>query len=162
MVKAKQTGVAEMSVLALDLGTKTGWALQTDSGIDSGTVSFATKRNEGGGMRYLKFKRWLTEIKQKGVTEIYYEEVRNHAGITAAHVYGAFEGHLTAWCEHHQIPYESVPVGTIKLDACGNGRASKIDMINKAKLIGFNPSDDNEADAIHLLRYALKIVNNND
>lgn len=142
----------QMSILSLDLGTKTGWALQTQSGIDSGSISFATKRNEGGGMRYLKFKRWLTETKQKGVSEVYYEEVRNHAGITAAHVYGAFEGHLIAWCEHHKIPYQSVPVGTIKKFATGRGNADKQAMIHAAQKFGFNPVDDNEADAIHLLR----------
>lgn len=145
-------------ILALDLGTKTGWALQTESGIVSGTVSFATKRNEGGGMRYLKFKRWLTEIKQNGVTEIYYEEVRNHNGITAAHVYGAFQGILTAWCEHHQIPYQSIPVGTIKKFATGRGNADKQAMIEAAKQAGYEPEDDNEADAIHLLR--LRIAEN--
>ena len=34
--------------------------------------------------------------------------VRRHAGVDAAHAYGGFMGHLTAWCEHHNIPYQGV------------------------------------------------------
>ena len=54
-----------ISILALDLGTKTGWALfGRDGSILSGTESFMPRRFEGGGMRYLRFKRWITEIKR--------------------------------------------------------------------------------------------------
>ena len=54
-----------MVVLALDLGTKTGWALHgSDQAITSGTVEFKNDRWQGGGMRFLRFKQWLTEIKQ--------------------------------------------------------------------------------------------------
>ena len=60
-------------------------------------------------------------------------------------------GQLTAWCEHHQIPYEGVPVGTIKKHATGKGNAGKEDMIASAQARGHNPADDNEADAIALV-----------
>lgn len=145
-----------MSILALDLGTKTGWAHTTTYGdIVFGTMDFSTKRHHGSGMRFLRFKRWLTEIKQSGVTEVYFEEVRNHKGINAAHVYGGFMATLTAWCEHHGIPYSSVPVGTIKRNATGKGNASKEMMIVSAKEKGYDVTDDNEADAIHLLMYVM-------
>jgi hypothetical protein len=50
------------TILALDLGTTTGWALRgSDGHITSGTESFRPQRFEGGGMRFLRFKRWLTE-----------------------------------------------------------------------------------------------------
>jgi hypothetical protein len=67
-------------------------------------------------MRFLRFKRWHTEVKQSadGLEAVYFEEVRRHAGVDAAHAYGGFMAHLTAWCEHHPIPYQGVPVGTIK------------------------------------------------
>ena len=53
------------TILALDLGTTTGWALMgSDGQITSGSQSFKPQRFEGGGMRFLKFKRWLTEVKQ--------------------------------------------------------------------------------------------------
>ena len=53
------------TILALDLGTTTGWALRDNDGhITSGSESFRPQRFEGGGMRFLRFKLWLTEIKQ--------------------------------------------------------------------------------------------------
>src|SRR3712207_6227096 len=105
------------AVLALDLGTSTGWALRgRDGGITSGTMAFRPGRFEGGGMRYLRFAGWLAEIAMRahGVQRVVFEEVRRHAGTDAAHVYGGFLGTLTSWCEEHRIPYEGVPVGTIK------------------------------------------------
>ena len=143
-----------MNILALDLGTSTGWAIKGDSGIKSGSVNFATKRNEGGGMRYLRFRRWLDSI-NTGITEIHFEEVRRHAGTQAAHVYGGLMGTLTAWCEENSIPYSSVPVGTIKRAATGKGNATKEQMIEAAKRLGYNPADDNEADALALLHFVM-------
>lgn len=146
------------NILALDLGTTTGWALcSADGTFTSGTESFKPQRFEGGGMRYLRFKHWLSEI-QKSVPEIqfiYFEEVRRHLGVDAAHAYGGFMAHLTAWCEHHQIPYQGIPVGTIKKHATGKGNASKDEMIAAMKAHGHSPSDDNEADALALLHLAM-------
>ena len=146
------------SVLALDLGTQTGWAVRDRSGVvTSGSESFKPQRFEGGGMRYLRFRRWLTELKQccDGMDAVYFEEVRRHAGVDAAHAYGGFMAQLTAWCEHHQIPYQGVPVGTIKKHATGKGNASKAEMIAAAKTRGFVAIDDNHADALALLDWAI-------
>lgn len=137
--------------LALDLGTNTGWALRRDGTTISGTASFKVGRYEGGGMRYLRFQRWLDELAHDGVDSIWFEEVRRHAGTDAAHVYGGLLATLTAWCEHHGIPYSGVPVGTIKKHATGKGNANKDAMIAAAVARGFTPVDDNEADALALL-----------
>ena len=86
------------TILALDLGTQTGWSLMgRDASITSGAESFKPQRFEGGGMRYLRFKRWLTEIKQcaDGIDQVVFEEVRRHVGVDAAHAYGGFMGQLT-------------------------------------------------------------------
>ena len=146
------------SILALDLGSHTGWALhQLDNTITSGTEHFKPQRFEGGGMRYLRFKRWLNEMLAASgyINAVYFEEVRRHLGVDAAHTYGGFMGHLTAWCEHHNIPYQGVPVGTIKKHATGKGNAGKDDMIVAARARGHEPVDDNEADALALLDWAL-------
>lgn len=147
-----------MAILALDLGTKTGWATEVRETVISGTESFANDRFSGGGMRYLKFIRWLDLINNdinEGVTEVWYEEVQRHVGTIACQVYGGFMAHLMAWCEEKKIPYQGVPVGTIKKFWCGKGNASKPDMIAEAIKRGFKPGDDNEADAIAILKYAL-------
>lgn len=137
--------------LALDLGTNTGWALRRDGTTIIGTASFKVGRYEGGGMRYLRFQRWLDELARDGVDSIWFEEVRRHAGTDAAHVYGGLLATLTAWCEHHGIPYSGVPVGSIKKHATGKGNANKDAMIAAAVARGFTPVDDNEADALALL-----------
>jgi Holliday junction resolvasome RuvABC endonuclease subunit len=146
-------------VLALDLGTTTGWALRgTDDRITSGTMTFKPSRFEGGGMRYLRFNGWLQEIARLGgpFHRIVFEEVRRHVGTDAAHVYGGLLGQLTAWCEEHGIAYQGVPVGTIKAFAAGRGNADKAAMIAAVQARGFSPADDNEADAIAILLWAIE------
>jgi hypothetical protein len=147
------------SILALDLGTTTGWALRdTDGLITSGTVSFRPGRYDGGGMRYLRFSNWLTEIDRLSgpIVAIWFEEVRRHAGTDAAHVYGGLMATLTAWAELHGVPYEGVPVGTIKRHATTRGNADKAAMIAAIRARGFSPADDNEADAIAILLWAIE------
>ena len=147
-----------ITIFALDLGTITGWALRgSDGQITSGAENFRPQRFEGGGMRFLRFKRWLNEIKQSGagVDLLHFEEVRRHASTDAAHAYGGFLATLTAWCEHHQVPYQGVPVGTIKKHATGKGNAGKDEVIAAIRARGYTPIDDNEADALALLHWAI-------
>lgn len=151
--------MTQSTILALDLGTTTGWALRGFDGlITSGTVSFKPGRYDGGGMRYLRFTNWLTEIDRLSgpIAAIYFEEVRRHVGTDAAHVFGGLLAVLTSWGELRGVPYQGVPVGTIKKHATGNGAASKQAMIDAARQRGFNPADDNEADAIAILHWALE------
>ena len=146
-------------ILALDLGTTTGWALRSHDGlITSGIASFRPGRYDGGGMRYLRFTNWLTELDRLSgpIAAIWFEEVRRHAGTDAAHVYGGLMASLTSWGELRGIPYEGVPVGTIKRHATGKGNAPKQAMIDAARAKGFSPEDDNEADAIAILHWAIE------
>jgi hypothetical protein len=143
------------ATLALDLGTRTGWALGAarpfaPGRVVSGVQSFASGRFDGGGMRFLRFRRWLDEV-LAGVSVVYFEEVRRHVGTDAAHVYGGLLATLTAYCEERSIPYQGVPVGTIKRHATGKGNADKTAMVAAIRAKGYAPRDDNEADAIALL-----------
>ena len=152
-------GIAgEGAILTLDLGTKTGWALhQTDGTITSGTVEFKPGRFEGGGMAFVRFKHWLDEVRRFAdpVVGIWFEEVHAHTGVIAAQVYGGFLGHLTAWAEQQEIPYQGVPVGTIKKHATGKGNASKAEVIESMRRKGHRPSDDNAADALAILHWVM-------
>jgi len=107
-------------------------------------------------MRYLRFRGWLAEIAglSGGIARIAFEEIQRHAGTGAAHAYGGFLATLTAWCEQEAIPYQGVPVGTIKRYATGKGNADKAKMVAAIEARGFRPADDNEADAIALLLWA--------
>jgi Holliday junction resolvasome RuvABC endonuclease subunit len=150
-----------MLFLALDLGTKTGWAIGSSPiGVISGTQKFDPGRFEGGGMRYLRFRRWLDEVKTTAgaIDTIYFEDVRRHLSTDSAHAYGGFMAHLTAWCEENKVPYSGVPVQTIKKFITGKGNANKEAVIEAVKSRGFDPKDDNTADAIALLLYAFESI----
>ncbi len=146
------------AILALDLGTHTGWALRgRDGAITSGTITFRPGRFEGAGMTFLRFRGWLEEIADlaHGLDSVVFEEVRAHAGTTASHIYGGFLAILSSWCEHERVPYRGVPVGTIKRHATGKGNAGKDAVIAAMKAKGHTPIDDNEADALAILYWAL-------
>ncbi len=58
--------------------------------------------------------------------------------------------------ENH-IPYQGVPVKTIKRFITARGNASKADVIEEVQGRGFFPIDDNEADALALMFYSQSI-----
>ena len=147
------------AILALDLGTTTGWALQPSDGpATSGTASFRPTRYDGGGMRFLRFLNWLKQIRAYSgrIEAVYFEEVRAHAGTDAAHIYGGFLATLTAWCEQQVVPYQGVPVGVIKHFIAGRGNAGKDVVMDAVRGRGCHPADDNEADAIAILLWAIE------
>jgi hypothetical protein len=155
---AAKASPSTLSILALDLGSTTGWALRNDRcRILHGTAEFRPTRFEGGGMRYLRFERWLDETRKiaGGIDAVYFEEVRRHVATDAAHIYGGFLATLTAWCEAQRIPYQGVPVGTIKFFISGKGNADKQAVIAAIRERGFETADDNEADAIAILLWAI-------
>ena len=142
-----------MKLLALDLGTKTGWAVYVGPGtIFSGAWDLKPSRFSGGGMRFVRFVGFLTELhKSVGYDRVVFEEVRRHMSTDAAHVYGGLMATLTMFCEDKGLPYEGVPVGTIKKSWTGKGNASKAEMVAEAKKRGFYPQSEDEADALAIL-----------
>ena len=144
--------------LCVDLGTTTGFAVGATVGhMVSGTWNLKPSRYDGGGMRFVKFRQRLNEMLEAFKPDtVFFEEVRRHASTDSAHVFGGLLAVLTEWCETNGIPYSGVPVGTIKKSFTGNGAASKQLMIAEAERRGFQPADDNEADAIAIFDWALK------
>lgn len=142
-----------MTKLALDLGTTTGYAWTAVNGcVVSGTWDLRPKKYEGGGFRFIKFRAQLDALHaQHPISIVWFEAVRRHAGTDAAHVYGGLMGVLQEWCDRNGVPYEGVPVQTIKKGWTGKGNAKKDLMISECMRRGFEPTDDNEADAIALL-----------
>jgi len=145
-------------ILALDNGTLTCWALRTADGfITSGAQGFKHGPSEGGGMRYLRLRRWLTEVHASagGIDEIRFKEVGRHAVVNAAHAYGCFLATLNAWCQHHQVLYCSVPVDSIERYATGKGNASNDKVLAAVQGLGYTPADGNEGDALALQHFAV-------
>jgi hypothetical protein len=156
---ARQLDRAASSILALDLGSITGWALGAGAHrIVSGTVSFRPSRYEGGGIRSVRFRAWLNQLASdfRNLSAVYFEEVRRHLGTDAAHLYGGFLATLTAWCEQREVPYQGVPVGTIKRFIAGKGNADKQAVLDAVRARGYVPTDDNEADAIAILLWVIE------
>lgn len=147
-----------LCVLAIDLGTQLGWATRDQCGrIRHGSVSFHARRTDTPGQRWLRFRAHLSELKREvGEFNVaYYEDVKRHLGTDAAQAYGAFESHLQVFCDVNLIRLQAVGVGTIKKSWTGNGSAKKEAMVSEARRRGFRPVDDNAADALAILHYAL-------
>jgi|SRR5690625_243443 len=143
-----------MKIVAFDLGTTTGWAAWSGGKYTSGVLDLKGGRYEGGGMRYLRFEGQLKELLDHVEPDaVFFEEVRRHMGTDAAHVYGGLLAVLTAECEKRGIPYQGIPVGTVKKHATGKGNANKQAMLEAAesKWPDQQIADDNQADALWVL-----------
>ena len=142
-----------MIVIGIDPGTSCGYSVRTVSGLhDSGVWDLRPKRHEGGGMRFLRLRRYLRELVQNcRPSVVAYEEVRRHMGTDAAHIYGGIIAVIQEECETSVpvIPYQGIPVATVKKFATGKGNADKAAMGEAARLRWPNRmfTDDNEVDA---------------
>jgi Holliday junction resolvasome RuvABC endonuclease subunit len=145
-----------MNILAIDIGTTTGWARSSRAGsVASGSEKFAPRRMEAAGQRWLKFRAFLNEQRVAGeIQAVYYEDVKQHAGTLAAHVYGGFLACLEMWCAANNVPLKPVGVGVVKKHWTGKGNADKAAMCETARARGFRPKDSNEADALAILSLA--------
>lgn len=143
-----------MNILAIDPGTKCGWALYRGGRLDgSGVWDLKIQRHEGEGIRWIRFRKFLDLV--ENVDLVAFEEVRHHAGVIAAHTYGAMVAIITAWAEANKVQYVSVPVGTVKKFATGKGNADKGQMIEACQeKLNIQTNDDNEADALWILEWA--------
>jgi len=149
-----------MNILAIDLGTKTGYAIFKRGGqMMAGSESFAPKKDDGVAQRAFKFKRFLPAITEGMEIQVcYYERVLHHSAVQAAHVYGLLEGLLQMWADTHNVRLVQVSPMTIKKFWTGTGRSDKKAMMAECEKRGFIVgNDDDMSDAIALLHYALEM-----
>jgi len=141
-----------MKILAIDPGTKCGYAL---SPHESGVWDLSVKRNEGGGMRFIRLRNYLIRA-MDGVELVVYEDVRGHKGTFAAQIYGGIVAIIQEQCELKEIQYQGVMVGDIKKHATGKGNANKKFMMEAAarRWPDWAIYDDNHADALFLWAWA--------
>lgn len=140
------------NILALDIATKTGWKTRTCSG----TWNLKPNRGESEGMRVVRFKAKVREmILMEEITLIAYERP---AGMHKASIMVASEmvGVLKDICIKMNVQLACYSANEIKKAATGKGNANKEAMIQAAIDLGYEPGDDNEADAIHLYNLAVK------
>lgn len=150
------------ATLTLDLGNRIGWALRlSDRRLEHGWQDFTPAGHEGEGVRFLRFRRWLLDQKQRveaqgdEIGRVLYERVdfipKFRTGAYAVHVWGGLWACLTSWCEHHGIEYRGVAVGTIKHAITGKGNSKKPAIGAALAKLGHRVTDHNEADALALL-----------
>ena len=151
-----------MQILSLDMATKTGWCFydsETKKIIESGVQDFSKKRGESNGVMYLRFRGWLKLITDLHKPELIAYEQAHMRGGAATEICIALQ--TRAQERAVEIGIESIPVraNTLKKFASGKGNAGKDIMIKLAtKYLNRPVIDDNEADAIHIARWAAKEV----
>ncbi len=145
-----------MKILALDMATKTGWATLNGQ-KNSGVQDLSLKRGESAGMHFLRFRAWLRVMQSLlgGIDLIVYEQAHHRGGAATQLCVGLVTETLAFAAV---INAETMPVhtATLKKWATGKGNAGKPLMIKAAQGRGWDPADDNEADAELLLDYALE------
>lgn len=144
-----------MNILALDMATSTGWACSVNGETFYGTIDLSLKRGESPGMRFLRFGAWLRETKNlMGEIGLIVYEQPHHRGGAATQIAVGLETKVQEYAA--KIGAETLPLHTARLKkwATGAGNANKEAMVEKAKKLGYDPKNDDEADALLCLCYA--------
>lgn len=150
-----------MNILALDLATKTGWAAAIDGKhYESGVQDFSLKRGDSQGMRFLRFNTWLGEAVSNVKPGLVVYEQPHHRGGAATEVAVGLSTRVQELCAKCGIEHTAIAASTLKKYAVGHGKASKEQMVEaaKRKFPGVDIINDDHADALHLLDYALREV----
>lgn len=138
------------TILALDLGTRTGWAMT--NGL-SGVQDFTPRRGDSPGMRWLEFRAWLNRLLDASPVALVAYEQAHHRGGAATHCAHALIGQLEAVVAERGIEVTSRHTASIKKHATGSGKTKKPEMFAaaRAKWNDRTVIDDNESDALWLL-----------
>lgn len=143
-----------MNILALDVATKCGWAV---TGGIYGYWDLSPKRDESSGMRLIRFRSKLKEIiSTMPIDIVVFERTAGfHTG--ALIVQSELHGVLKVTLEDLNLQYKAYSATEIKKFATGKGNAGKPAMIEAAcRMYGYKGSNDNEADALHILHLAIQ------
>ncbi len=146
-------------ILALDLASETGFAVQRANGeVVTGVMCFLSTLNPGS--RWIRFKDWLKGIidfedPQRIIFEEPFIHMKHRSGIGLS--YG-FKTILEMLAAQHEIPCHGIAPTVLKKWATGHGNASKTQMAVFARSMGWNLTNDNEIDARFLLHHATESI----
>lgn len=149
-----------MKILSLDAASTTGWAIDTKSLY--GTWDLKTLKDESMGMKLIRLKSKLQLIHETEKLDlIIYERAAGQHTASVIHQ-AKLIGIIENFCEENGIDYKAYSAKELKKFATGNGNANKQDMIKAAKTkYGYSESDDNVADAMHMLELCKEELNLN-
>jgi Holliday junction resolvasome RuvABC endonuclease subunit len=142
-------GDTPMKIIAFDLGSTIGWATNY-AHLNTGHKTFIGSRVE----RLAAIQGWLHDFNWHMVEIAVYETplVRGQA---ATRILWGIAALIEAAVTRANLPVIDVAVPTIKKFAAGKGFASKLEMQAAARKFGYTGSDEHEADAVCLLKYAV-------
>src|SRR5215467_8863426 len=149
-------------VVCVDCGTRTGWAVGLpDGSVESGFQEFDVRRGESPGMRFLRFRIWLTQVCEDIAPEVLVFEQAHHRGGSATEVGVGLATRVVEVAASLGIEHKAVQASALKQFATGDGGAGKPQMV--AAAVALYPhfaeravvaQDDNEADALLMLQWA--------
>jgi len=152
-------------VVALDMGKKTGWAIQDAKGrVSSGEKVFTVALGESNGMLWLRYRGWLRELLDlsgvkplTGPSGMLAVELPHHRGGPATRVALGFLAVSQEEAESNGLAFSTVHSATLKKFVTGRGNASKTEVMDvvRARYKHFKNGGDNEADALGVLGWAL-------
>lgn len=137
------------SILALDLGMRTGWCIgENGKPLDSGVHMLYDQKHTDftDGERFSAFYAFLTQ--NMGIDAIVFEQVAGGTKGRQTVLFNGYRATLLLYAQMLGKPCLPLPVGTIKKYVTGKGNASKQEMIDAVRSLGHPTFDDNEADAI--------------
>ncbi|NOS67027.1 MAG: hypothetical protein HOO67_01525 [Candidatus Peribacteraceae bacterium] len=175
-----------MKVLALDLGTTTGWAYRGPGGFSAGSWELMTRReltaqsalrmDRRQDGRVIRFWDRLEDFFQAHPVEwLVFEDVRFTKGLLQAHLWASFRAVVWLTAHRRKMKVECLTTDRLKAFATGNGCATKEAMAawlpRKCKEVRFFDGatrlvdsnailDDNAVDAAHLLLWAESVLLN--
>lgn len=165
-----------MRILALDLGTKTGWAYgRAEDGVIEGfgTLLLANEKalkeakkarlDRRLDIRIPRLLGLLTEIHHRAPLDwVMFEDVQFASTTMQAHLWASFRG--TVWTfvsQHWPMCSDCLATGKLKVFATGSGNADKPAMeraLRRDPRFFSEKMDDNAVDAIHLLKWSQQIL----
>lgn len=174
-----------MKVLALDLGTTTGWATRRDGKVRAGSVLLATEQqlsaqkkirgDRRGDMRIRALWEFVEDAEESfgSFDALVFEDVQFVRSTAQAHLWASFRTTVWLYAYLHGKTVECLATGKLKIFATGCGSATKEMMAawltkghseivrfydNRLRLVDTDAIlDDNAVDATHLLLWAEKV-----
>lgn len=154
-----------MKILALDLGTKLGWAMHCPcEGLHAGTVVLATPKSlqEAKKLRLdrrldIRVQNFAGWLEARRFDQIVYEDIRFCVSQAQAHLWASLRGVVWSYAARRGTVIDCLDTGKLKKWTTGSGAADKQAMWDSARIrwphLVDRTWDDNAVDAFCLLQF---------
>lgn len=157
---AKKT--SPINILGIDQATKCGIAyeVENDPEVKTELWNLEIKTKESQGMKWIRFESRLKQFLNANKIAVLAYELPAGRNMKPIIHSSKLIGIIEKTCVELDIEYIEFSASSVKKFATGNGNANKKLMVEYSKkLWGYKGEDDNEADAIHILKYLKTKIN---